>query len=66
MKAEWLNQLEIIVRKHNATACNINEWERWEDWSQYFESGMSPNEAYMDSIRENPKNIQQMFGMGMS
>lgn len=66
MKNQWLKELEIIVRKNNQTACNINEWSSWWDWDASFDSGMTPEQSYMDSISDNQTNVENMFGQGMS
>lgn len=46
--ADWMSKLFSIVSRYNDFT---KGWESWDDWGSYFNDGLSPQEAYAESMR---------------
>lgn len=45
---DWMSKLFSIVSRYNDFT---KGWESWDDWGSYFNDGLSPQEAYAESMR---------------
>lgn len=43
-------QVQTIVATHNS---NTTGWRNWDDWRQFFDDGMTPDEAYREAHRQS-------------
>lgn len=48
--ASWMERLFLVISNHNECTSG---WESWDDWDSYFNSGLSPEEAYRESMQPN-------------
>jgi hypothetical protein len=49
---EWLKSLEVIIRRNNVNAVNIDMWMEWSNWSMHHQSNIGPYEAYGRAVEE--------------
>lgn len=44
----WLAQLGSLIK---SSFDNANGWENWDDWQSYFNEGVTPKQALIESHR---------------
>jgi hypothetical protein len=57
--ADWMLKLEVIIRRNNPGAVNIDMWQEWTNWQEIYHQNNTPYAAYGISLKKATENLME-------